>query len=128
MFESETAPAQQTNAPSPDIRTVQWGSGGESRITDDDRSDIADAIDNMEPGTYRKLFPVHGAFGVISLGIDGHTLWLFAGGATYVAGELVDPALARPKALSASGTVDISTLGRQEQEAILTLLAAKRRR
>jgi hypothetical protein len=127
MFETDS-PDKQTNAPSPPIRTVQWGSGGETRITENDREDISEAVDDTMPGTYRSLFPLHGAFGVISLGVDGHTLWLFQDGATYIAGELVDPSTARPKGLSSAGTVDISALGKAEQEAILTLLAAKRRR
>lgn len=111
-----------------DVRTVQWSSGGESRIMDEDRDDIAASVDDCSPGAYKNLFPMHGSFGVLNLQGNGHTLWLFTGGGSYIAGELVHPDTARARSVPASGTVDISALPAEQQAAIMVLLGAKKRK
>ena len=112
------------------IRTTQWSSGGESRISPEDRLAIDEAVDDCKVGEYRQLFPLHGAFGAMNLGIDGYTMWLYTSGGAFVAGELVHPDTARSKALPASGTVDLSSLPAEQQQAVMTLLnaAAKRKK
>jgi hypothetical protein len=107
---------------------MQWSSGGECRISEDDRSSVSEAIDDCEPGKYRSLFPMHGPFGALQLHIDGHTVWLYTAGGAYIAGELVDPAVARARSLPASGTVDISSLPTDQQAAIMTLLQGSKKR
>ena len=109
------------------VLSVQWGGNGESRITPADRNDIADAVDAHDD-SYRLLFPLHGAWGALSLGVDGTTLWLYTDGGAYIVGELVDPALARPRSVPASGTVDITALPPEQQQAIMTLLNARPKR
>lgn len=110
-------------APEPQRLVLQWGSGGEARIPDDDQRAMRDMVDGCRPGEYRSLFPVHGAWGALSLGIDNITVWLFAsGGGPCIVGELVDPSRARPQGVPASGIVDIARLDPEVQAALMTIL------
>lgn len=102
---------------------VQWGSGGESHIDATDRDALYDIIKGTASDEMRFLFPVHGAYGSMSLGHDRFTLWLVPpGGKPCIAGELVEASTARPRQVPASGTVDISTLPPEAQLAVMTLL------
>lgn len=118
----QTTPRQQPQQeqPAATIYTVQWNGNGESRVSQYDRDEICDAV---ESGGARALFPLHGQYGAMSLGVDGFTLWLYAvGGGAFIAGEIVDKSSARPRAVPSSGTVDISSLAPEVQNAIMTLL------
>lgn len=121
------APESHSNSLAALVRVVQWSSGGEARIGDDERQDIDEAVENCKPGEYRTLFPMHGGFGALSIGVEGHTLWLYTNGGAFIVGELVNPATVRPRGVPASGTVNISSLPPDQQAAIMTLLNAKRR-
>lgn len=111
----------------PQRLTVQWNSGGESRILKDDAEAICGAVDDCAPGEYRSLFPVHGSFGALSLDINGTTLWLYTQGGAYIVAELLDPTTVRPKSVPASGDVNISNLSSDEQAAIMRLLQSRRK-
>lgn len=107
--------------------TVQWNSGGETHIPEDHRDEIRDIVDSQAPGTYKAIFPMYDSWGHLNLHRDGYTLMLYLGNAAYVVGELVDPRTARAKSLPASGTVDISRLPPEAQDAIMTLLQGAKR-
>lgn len=110
----------------PELRILQWNTNGEARLSDADRQALSNAVEDWNPAApYRMLFPVHGQFGALALGIDGFSVFLYADSASFIVGELVHPSAARPANVPASGTVDISGLGAAEQEAIMTLLRAK---
>lgn len=126
MFQNDTThpmnPASPVTDPGPAKLTLQWGSGGESRIHEDECQAISDAVDRCRPGEYRTVFPVHGSWGALSLGIDGTTVWLYTSGGAFVAAELIDPATARPRGIPATGVVDVGKLAPDVQAAIAMLL------
>lgn len=105
---------------------TQWSSSGESRVDESDRRAIDKAIDDTAPGEYRSVFPLHGSFGALNIGVDGFTMWLYTDGGAHIAGELVSTEVARARSVPASGTVNISALPADLQAAVMTLLNAKR--
>lgn len=118
MTTPQTTPT--TTAPAPvttPVMTISWSSGGEARIQESDRDIIADAV---EAG--KLSLPYHCAAGTLQLSLDGYTVWLYGAGGGYIAGEYVPRDTARPRALPATGTVDISRLEPQVQAALMQLL------
>lgn len=122
-FHTDTPTPQGLEAPPPETKlALQWGSGGECRVHEDDCQAVCDAVDRCAPGNYRSVFPVHGSWGALSLGVDGRTVWLYTSAGAFIAGELVDPNFMRPRGLPANGQVDISKLTPDVQAAIAMLM------
>lgn len=119
---SDSTPPKAPENFGPPALVPQWGSSGESRIDEQDRDTVYDAVKACDPMEYRSLFPIHGAFGALSLGPDGLTLWLYTAGGAYIVGEMVNPETARPKSVPASGSVNISSLSPDLQDAVMKLL------
>jgi hypothetical protein len=111
-------PVHSPDAPAQTKYTIQWGANGESRIGTDERDEIADAFEVRG----KALFPLHGGYGALSLGVDGFTVWLYTAGGAFIAGEVVDEATARPRGVPASGTVEISSLPPDVQAAVALLI------
>jgi hypothetical protein len=110
------------------VLTIQWGSGGESRILEYERDELTEAVETARTADdARRMFPVHGSFGALNVGVDQRTLWLYGQGGAYIVGDLIDKSLARPKSMPSGGTVDISSLPPEHQAAIMTLLKASKR-
>lgn len=124
-YSSYETTVQNSSAPPELTLVVQWGSGGDCRFTPDDMETISEAVDDAKPGEYKALFPLHGPFGALNLGIDGRTLWLYTHGGAFIVGELVEPSQFRAKP-NAPTTVDISKLSLEHQAAIHTLLNRKK--
>jgi hypothetical protein len=111
-------------APAQPTLVVQWGSGGEARLNVDDMDAISTGV--TEADNVRSIFPIHGSFGAINLGIDGRTMWLYTHGGAFIVGELVEPHMLRARPGVSTTAVDISRLPQDQQAAILTLLNARR--
>lgn len=105
---------------------LQWSSNSESRIDQDTMDKVYDCVRNSADP--HDLFPMHLHFGDLSLDMDGYSVWMTVPGGRFLAGELIDESVARPRTVPASGSVDISKLGKEAQLAIMTLLRAADKR